>query len=141
MDTEFIGYLGTEDHTFFLPMGRIIAVERETECSVFELLHGLGAGLGRIANELVLVGPSPATLAQCHSVIRNALIGGGMEEKAAAVLVETYCYPARPAVRDLALAFQILDTLAYGVQLKKKETTDEPDGDEGEPQTSNSEKA
>ena len=141
MDTQFIGYLGTEDQTFFLPMARIIAVERETDCSVFELLHWLGAGLGRIADEHVLVGPSSATLAQCQSVIRNALIGGGIEEKAAAELVTTYCYPARPAIRDMALAFQILDTLAYGVQLKKKAPTGEPEGDEAEPQTSNSEKA
>jgi hypothetical protein len=121
-------------------MPRVIAVEREIGGSILALFYNLGEGLGQAMGETVLAAPSAATLKQCHSVIRNALIGGNegrVDGEEIAVgdtlgleLVETYCYPARPAMHDLALAWQILRAAVYGVQLpegsKKKEAEESP---------------
>lgn len=120
METEHFGFFAGEDRTFFLPMARITVVERETDVSVFQLFDWLGKNLGQIGDEMVLLGGAEITPKQCHSVIRNALIGGGVPEREAGELVETYGYPARPAIHDLALAWSILQALIYGVSLKKK---------------------
>lgn len=118
-----------EDHDFWLPMPRVIAVEREAECSIFALFHDLGENLGQKDGQLVLSGPSPARLKACHSLIRNALVGAGAPEQTARDLVETYCYPARPAMQDIGLAWQVLRAAVYGVQLpagsKKKDAAAE----------------
>jgi len=120
METQHIGFFAGEDRTFFLPMARITIVERETGVSVFQLFDWLGKNLGSIGEEIVLLNGTEITPKQCHSVIRNSLIGGGVPEKEAGELVETYAYPARPAINDLALAWCILQALIYGVSLKKK---------------------
>lgn len=103
------------DYTFFLTMARLIAAEREMGCSIFELFHHLGDHLAVLDQAEVMAGPSPARLTQCRALIRNALIGGGQTEEQARELVETYCFPARGAVLDAALAFKILRTAIYGV--------------------------
>lgn len=128
MDTAHIAAFADGEYTFFLPMARLIAAEREMDCSVFELFDGLGQHLGRALDETVLAGPSPARLRQCHSLIRNALIGGGTSEIEAKQLVETYCYPARAAIQDLALTFAVLRKMVYGVDLGSKKKSD-PAGD------------
>lgn len=138
MDTAATGFFGGEDRTFFLPMVQVIAFEREADCSIFELFHRLGEHLGSIGEEMVLTGPSPARLKQCHSLIRNALVGGGLDETEARDLIQAYCFPARPAVRDLALAWTILKPAIYGVDLvKKNEAADEsPSDSERDPSSS-----
>lgn len=127
MDTYCIEPFADGEFKFFLPMARLIAAEREIDGSVFALFDDLGRNLGAIGDETVLAGPSPAHLKHCHALIRNALIGGGASEVAAKSLVETYCYPARPAIYDAALAMRILRATIYGVEVKKKsnETPDE----------------
>lgn len=122
METAYTGLFAAEDRKFFLPMARIVAAEREMGgISIFEVFSQLGSSLGAIGDEVVLAGPSPATLKQCHTIIMNGLIGGGTDELEAKQLIETYCYPARPAIRDMALTWRILSATIYGIELKKKD--------------------
>lgn len=129
-------------YTFWLPMPRIIAAERECDCSILALFYQLGESIGQsVGGAMVLVGQSDARLRACHSIIRNALVGGGsalvqgedvtVGDAMALELVQTYCYPARPAMHDIALAWEILRAAVYGVQTsdgsKKK---DEATGDQ-----------
>lgn len=142
MDTAYTADFADGSYRFWLPMPRVIAVEREIGGSMLALFYNLGEGLGQTMGETVLAAPSAATIKQCHSVIRNALIGGSEgrvagEEIAVGdalglELVETYCYPARPAMHDIALAWQILRAAVYGVKIpegsKKKEAEASPAG-------------
>lgn len=127
MDTAYVGLFGAEDQTFFLPMSRVIAAEREADASIFQIFFDIGEHLGTAIGETVLAGPSPTRLKQCQAVIRNALIGGGMDEVEAKGMVETYAYPARPAIADLALTWSILKAAIYGVSVKKKADGAEPE--------------
>lgn len=99
-------------------MSRVTAFEREADCSIFALFYSLGENLGAAVEDgdLALVGGSDARLKQCHSLIRNALIGAGESEQEARDLVQTYAFPARPAIHDAALAFYILRAAIYGIQ-------------------------
>jgi hypothetical protein len=114
------------DYTFFLPMQRLIAAEREMKCSLFEAFYNLGNHVAGVEGKEVLAGPSPATLPQCQALIRNGLIGGGQTEERARELVETYCYPARAAILDAALAFKVARAAIYGVQTAPKKKADQP---------------
>lgn len=140
MDTGLTEVFGDGSYRLWLPMPRVVAIERETQTSILALFYNLGEHLGISMGETVLAGPSPATLRECQSVIRNALIGGNdgsVNGEAIAVgdslgkeLVDTYCYPARPAMHDVALAWRILKAAIYGVQLpessKKKAEAETP---------------
>lgn len=130
-ETKANAHFAGEDRDFWLPMARIIAFEREADCSLFALFYAIGENVGSVGGETVLIGASDARLRQCHSLIRNGLIGAGVPEKEAAELVKTECYPARPAMHDLALAFTILRAAIYGVKLpeasKKKPEAESPD--------------
>lgn len=123
-ETRYIGFFATGDVAFWLPMPRVIAAEREMGCSLAQLFHDLGEHLGALVGRTVLTGPSPATLSQCHALIGNALIGGGMGEQQARELVKVYAYPNRPGAQDMGLAWEILRAAFYGVQLEsgKKKT-------------------
>lgn len=127
-ETKASAHFAGEDRDFWLPMSRVIAFEREADCSIFALFHWIGESTGSVGDGSVLIGPSDARLKQCHSLIRNALIGTGMPEQEAAELVKVYCYPARAAMLDLALTFKILNAAIYGVKVpegskKKAEVT------------------
>lgn len=120
-ETVYTGPFADGDYTFFLPMARLIAAEREMKCSIFELFFNVGQNLATYNGEMLLAGPSPATTEQAQKLIRNGLIGGGVTETEARELVETYCYPVRPAINDLALARAIAGAAIHGVQVKKKD--------------------
>lgn len=131
-------------------MPRVIAAEREMgrldsdgvrqPHSLFAVFSDIGNSVGKGAGDvLVIAGPSPATLTECHAIIRNALIGGAggsvdgapvaVTDTVAADLVRTYCYPARPAMHDLALAWEVLSAAIYGIDSgskKKGGGDDEP---------------
>lgn len=127
METAYTADFGDGAYRFWLPMPRVVAVEREIGGSIFALFSNIGENLASAGGELVLAGPSDATIKQCHSVIRNALIGGNEGRVGAEVvavgdtlgleLVQTYCFPARPAMHDMALAWRILKAAIYGVEL------------------------
>jgi hypothetical protein len=121
VETQHIAFFAGEERTFYLPMQRITIVERECgNVSIFELFFWLGSNLAQLGDDAVISGALPAKARQVRSIIVNALIGGGIDEKTAHELVELYCYPARPAIHDIGLAWQILNALVYGVELKKK---------------------
>lgn len=131
-ETKAAAHFAGEDRDFWLPMSRVVAFEREADCSMFALFYAIGENVGSVSGgETILIGASDARLRQCHSLIRNALIGAGVAEKEAAELVKVYCYPARPAMHDIALAFAILQAAIYGVKLpetsKKKSSQDDTD--------------
>lgn len=125
METRVTLGFADKDYDFWLPMPRVIAIEREAERSIFAIFHDLGENLGRIGEQVVLTGAADARLKACHSVIRNALCGAGTPEQEARELVTTYCYPARPAMLDVALCWEILKAAIYGIDtaaLSKKNT-------------------
>lgn len=146
MDTRTSLPFADGTYLFWLPMPRVIAAEREMSrrnsdgikqpYSIFALFHEIGSHIGEIGDEQVLIGPSPALLSDAHAIIRNGLIGGGegraagedvaVTEVLASELVETYCYPARPAMHDLGLAWRILRAAIYGIDQgsKKKDGAD-----------------
>ena len=118
METRINRLFAGEARDFWLPMSRVVAFEREAGCSIFALFYALGENLGAAeSGDMVLIGASDARLKQCHSLISNALIGAGESEQEARDLIQTYCFPARPAIHDAALAFQILRAAIYGIQL------------------------
>lgn len=146
MDTKVTLPFADGEYTFWLPMPRVVAAEREMArrdadgaCnphSIFAVFHDIGSHLGQIGDEPALIGPSPALLSDAHTIIRNALIGGNsgmvdgesvaVHESLARELVETYCYPARPAMHDLGLAWKVLRAAIYGIDpgSKKKDGAD-----------------
>lgn len=130
-------------YEFWLPMPRVIAAEREMgrrdasnvkqPRSIFAVFFDIGAYVGALGDAEVLTGPMPALLTDAHAIIRNALIGGdsgmvggekvSVPDSLAIELIQTYCYPARPALLDLALARRILDAAIHGIEpgSKKKD--------------------
>lgn len=117
-ETKANVHFAGEDRDFWLPMSRVVAFEREAECSIFELFYAIGENLSEaLDGKPFLAGGSGARLRQCHSLIRNALIGAGEDEREAAELLKTYSYPARAAVHDLALAYEILRAAIYGIKV------------------------
>ena len=106
-------------------MGRLDRDGVKQPYSVFSVFNDTASNLGFIGDEPVIVGPLQSTLVDFHAVIRNALIGGGegrvngddikVTEILAKELIEAYCYPARPAILDIALAVQILKAAIRGV--------------------------
>ncbi|MES2904631.1 MAG: hypothetical protein V4696_10640 [Pseudomonadota bacterium] len=117
METRTTLPFAEAEYDFWLPMPRVIAVEREAEGSILALFYQIGENVGTALGEMVLVGATDARLKACHAVIRNALVGGGTGEQDARELVTTYCYPARPAMHDVALAYSILKAAIYGVAI------------------------
>jgi len=113
-------------YRFFLPLIRIAAFRREARCGPWELFHWLGEHLGGIDDATVLLGPSPVDPEQCVHLIRNALIGGGTDSVKAEAMTEQYCFPTRPAIHDMALAWAILRAAVYGVQIPSKKNTSPP---------------
>ena len=150
METRITLPFADGDYEFWLPMPRVTAIEREAgridrdgvrqPYSIFSMFDDLGSYLAAVGDEVMLAGPSPAHMAEAHLIIRHGLIGGDKgrvngEEVAvgdalARELVETYCYPARPAIYDLGLAWKILSAAVYGVadtSKKKAEAENEPE--------------
>lgn len=150
METRITLPFADGDYEFWLPMPRIVAVEREAgkvdrdgvkqPHSIFAIFHDIGSHVAQIGDEVALVGPTPALISEAHAVIRNALIGGDRaivdgEEVAvgdamARDLVGTYCYPARPAMHDMALAWKVLHAAIYGVAEGSKKKEAETSGQE-----------
>lgn len=144
MDTALTTDFADGTYRFWLPMSRVVAAEREMsregyERSILALFYDIGEALGQSVGQSVLAGSMAARLSECQAVIRNALIGGddglvngeniAVSDTMARSLVDTYCYPARPAMHDIALAWEILRVAIYGIDTsgsKKKEADSEP---------------
>lgn len=129
METRVTLAFADGDHDFWLPMSRVVAFEREADTSIFALFHAIGESLGAAADGVkVLIGGSNARIRHCQSLIRNALIGGGVSEQIAREMIDVYCYPNRPAIHDMALAWEILNAAIYGIKVEgsKKKSEDDP---------------
>lgn len=144
METAIVRPFGDGEYKFWLPLPRVIAAEREMSRerprSIFALFYDLGDSLATNLGQMVLAGPTEATIAECQAVIRNALSGGdegmvggeaiSVGDTMAKELVETYCYPARPAMLDIELCWRILEAAIYGIKLPedaKKKTASPTD--------------
>ena len=133
IDLDFAG----QKFTFWLPLPRIIELERGGNAgkgkSVFRMYDELGAGLGFAPDGApVYISGGDARTEDMRNVIRLALMGGNSDSNGddvgpqrAAQLVEDYVYPARPLVEGVALAWAILNAAINGVQVKKKEPSDD----------------
>lgn len=131
-ETKANCHFAGEDRDFWLPMSRVVAFEREADLSIFELFYAIGEHLAEaLDGKPFLAGGSGARLRQCHSLIRNGLIGAGEGEKEAAEMIKIYCYPSRAAVHDLALAYEILRAAIYGIKVDEsaKKKAAEKDSD------------
>jgi hypothetical protein len=145
VETSYTADFGDGTYKFWLPMTRIVAAEREmgrdgSPRSIIALFYDIGESLGDMLGDHVVAGPMAAHVSECHAVIRNALIGGNegrigdetlaVGDTMARDLVATYCYPARPIMHDIGLAWQILKAAIYGIEIsgskKKGEATDAP---------------
>lgn len=92
-------FFGDGEHAFALTSELIIELERVTATGIGALCRRVFAGDFRHADLL--------------SVIRLALIGGGVSPKDAAGLVAAYVEP-RPLAETFPLAIAILETLWFG---------------------------
>lgn len=146
METAYTAEFADGTYRFWLPLPRVIAAEREmgrdgAPRSVLALFYDLGESLGSALGEMVLAGSMDARISECQTVIRNALIGGNealidgetsvVGESQARELVATYCYPARPMMHDIGLAWQILHAAVYGINTSGSKKKDAGSGDPG----------
>lgn len=148
MDTRVTHPFADGDYEFWLPMPRIVAIERECARldgegvkqprSVLALFHEIGENLGAMGGSDIIAGPVTARMSEVQSIIRHGLIGGAsglangeavtVTETTARDLVETYCYPARPAIHDLGLAWRILRAAIYGIDQGSKKKSEAEGG-------------
>ena len=140
METAYTTDFADGTYRFWLPMSRVIAAEREMsqhgrERSILALFYDIGEALGQSVGMSVIAGSMGARMHECHAVIRNALIGGNdglvngdqiaVGDAMARELVETYCYPARPAMHDIGLTWEILRAAIYGIDTSGSKKKDE----------------
>ena len=145
METRISLPFADGDYEFWLPMARVVAAEREMArldgegakqpYSILMVYHGLGAAMNEFAGLPRVVDACPVRLSDAHAVIRNALVGGGggvvngeavaVGEAAARELVETYCFPNRPAAHDMWLAFRVLRAAIDGIDPGSKKNSEE----------------
>jgi hypothetical protein len=94
-----VTFFGDGEHAFALPFPMIEELQRKT-----------GIGIGALFYRLRSMQFAIADIAE---TIRLALIGGGMEPKAALAMVQTYV-EKRPLAETLPIALAILETLWFG---------------------------
>ncbi|MBX5149564.1 gene transfer agent family protein [Rhizobium lentis] len=104
MRKPFTQFFGEADHSFHLEPSLVLELERR-----------LGSGIGAIYRRFISADFGFADLTQ---VIRLGLIGGGMEPKNAAELVEVY--GARMSVSELYMvALPVMEALMTGDALQR----------------------
>lgn len=94
-----VTFFGDGEHSFALPFPMIEELQRRT-----------GVGIGALFHR---VRSMHFTIADISETIRLALIGGGMEPKAALAMVQTYV-EKRPLTESLPIVFAILETIWFG---------------------------
>ena len=127
MDTSITLSFGDGQHTFWLPMARIVEVERLCgDKSVVTMFEDFGAAIGLERDTEVprFMGFGSARLKDIYEVIRCAAVGGGMSPNDAKSLVDNYV-DGRPYTETVPVAWAILNAAIMGVSLKKKAPEDE----------------
>lgn len=131
-DTAISLDFGNGQYRFWLPMARIIEIERlcgdKSIVTMFEEMCA-GIGISNETNEPRFVGVGPVRLKDVYEVIRCGAIGGGEATVAgetvkvspndAAALVREYV-DGRPMSETVPVAWAILNAAIMGVSLKKK---------------------
>jgi hypothetical protein len=114
-------------HRFFLPMARIVEIERNCgDKSIVAMLDEFSLGMGWTAEqEPAFAGGGPVRIKDVAEVIRCGAIGGGMAPLEAKRLVDSYV-DGRPYSETVPIAWAILSSAIWGVRLKKKAERPEP---------------
>lgn len=136
MDTAIRLKFADGQYLFWLPLPRVVELERKTGASILAIEERLRGAIG-VAGEdedgepdFVFVGGGSALVREVLETLRLGLIGGnsglvGGEEVQvgpgmADQLVADYAYPARPFSEGVVLAWRVLHAAIHGIQLQKK---------------------
>ncbi|MBB5709349.1 gene transfer agent family protein [Sphingomonas xinjiangensis] len=128
MDTAVTLAFGDGSYTFWLPMARIVEVERLCgDKSIVAMFEEFGAAIGleRDTDVARFMGFGSARIKDVYEVIRCAAIGGGASPIDAKNLVDNYV-DGRPYAETVPVAWAILNAAVMGVSLKKKAPEAEP---------------
>jgi len=123
IDIEFAG----EGRHFFLPMQRVIEIERKCgEKSIVTMYEELcqGMGIERETETPRFLGVGPVRIQDVAEIIRCAAIGGGMSPNDAGTLIREYV-DGRPMTETVPVAWAILHAAVMGVRLKKKAASED----------------
>lgn len=136
-DTAITLKFGDGEYRFWLPIQRIIEIERRRDDkSIVTMFEEFTSGIGIEANSETprFFGAGPVRIADVREVIRCAAIGGGeamiagesvkVSPNDADRLVAEYV-DGRPYTETVPVAWAILNAAIMGVSLKKK--ADEPE--------------
>jgi len=130
-DTAVTLEFGSGRYRFWLPMARIVEIERLCGGKSILTMHDeMGGALGLDdTGEAHFVGGGQGRIKDVYEVIRCAAVGGAEAEvsgdtvKVSAIdakrLVDDYV-DGRPLAETIPVAWAILDAAIRGVQLKKK---------------------
>lgn len=138
MDTAINLDFGDATYRFWLPMARIVEIERLCgDKSILTMWDEFGSAIGLQKDDgtPVFLGGGPVRLKDVYEVIRCAAIGGGecrRNEEVTKVssldakhLVDNYV-DGRPYSETVPVAWAILNAAVTGVSLKKKVREDLP---------------
>lgn len=138
MDTAINLEFGDATYRFWLPMARIVEIERLCgDKSILTMWDEFGAAIGIAKDDgsPVFLGGGSARIKDVYEVIRCAAIGGGECERGdeitkvaaldAKALVENYV-DGRPYSESVPVAWAILNAAITGVSLKKKVSEEAP---------------
>ncbi len=135
METAVTLAFGDGEYLFWLPLPQVLEIERKTGKSILQIEESIRTAIGQDADgNFSFVGGGSAMAIDILEVLRCGLIGGnsGMVDSeecevgplAAKRLIDTYAYPARPLGEGAVLAWRVLHTAIFNVELngsKKKE--------------------
>ena len=136
MHTRLTLDFGPGRYDFWLPMARIVEIERECGNKSILAMHdemGHAMGIERETERQVFLGGGNGRIKDIYEVIRCAAIGGGTSPIDAKRLADEYV-DGRPLSETLPVAWAILDAAIRGVQLKKK--AEAPEDESLSPSTS-----
>lgn len=118
------------EYHFWLSLPQVVELERKTDKSLFAIYDGLASGIAFNGESPVYVGGGAASVSDIRETIRLGLIGGNSGSVdgssievgpiLAKQLVDTYCYPERPLIEGMHVAWAILHAAISGVEIPKK---------------------
>ena len=132
MDTSVTLTFGDGEYRFFLPMARIVEIERKCGDRSIEVMYqemGQSLGIDPETEAAVYLGGGSSRIRDVSEVIRCGAIGGGecrigkesrrVSPIDAEALVNNYV-DGRPFSETVPVAWAILNATLHGVRLKKK---------------------
>lgn len=132
MDTAVTLQFADGEYRFFLPMARIVEVERQCGDKSIEIMYqemGGSLGIDPETDAPIYLSGGAARIKDVYEVIRCGAIGGGecrigeetrkVSPLDAKALVDEYV-DGRPFSETVPVAWAILNAALHGVRLKKK---------------------